>query len=84
VQREGARVLLRHWRKRAFSRNRLREITARREEKYGARSHYHLGSRFNGELIKPEEGAFVMAKKYQVWRMKALAYLKWSKFAATS
>lgn len=34
-----------------------------------------------GESIKPQEGAFVMAKEYQKWRTKALAYLRWMDIA---
>ena len=78
-QMHRAQLLLKLWSERTKCRQKVREATQERHRKYGVWAHYYLGKPFDGDLIKPVEGIFVMAKEYHIWRVKALTFLAWMK-----
>ncbi|QDZ19559.1 hypothetical protein HOP50_03g20770 [Chloropicon primus] len=77
-KRQAARML-REWSRGARCRRKIRDGARGRQEKHGTMAHYHLGNAFDGDLIKPVDGIFAMAKEYQAWRMKAVAFVTWTR-----
>lgn len=66
------------WSRRARVRSRLGREAAERSRRHGRGAHLHLGSGFDGECIRPVEGVYAMAREYQLWRIKAATFVRWT------